>query len=105
MKKRKVEESAPPAASRGKHVPPPDVVAEDIPELTDADFARMRPACEVVLGVVAGARRARGPQKTPTKTQVTLRLDSDIVAHFRAGGRGWQTRLNDALRDLIGKRA
>jgi uncharacterized protein (DUF4415 family) len=41
----------------------------------------------------AGRRKGSG-----TKELVTLRIDRDILDHFRAGGPGWQTRLNDALR-------
>ena len=43
-------------------------------------------------------RGERGPQKAPTKKQVTLRLDKDVVERFRATGPGWQVRINDALR-------
>jgi uncharacterized protein (DUF4415 family) len=32
------------------------------------------------------------------KKYVTLRLDSDVVEHYRASGPGWQTRINDDLR-------
>ena len=42
-------------------------------------------------------RVRRGPQKGPTKTQVTLRLDQRVIDHFKATGSGWQSRLNDAL--------
>ena len=42
--------------------------------------------------------RLRGPQLAPTKQQVTLRLDPDVLAKFRATGPGWQTRANEALR-------
>ena len=35
------------------------------------------------------------------KEQITLRLDAVILDHFRSGGPGWQTRINDALRGLI----
>ena len=35
-------------------------------------------------------RGERGPQKAPTKQQVTLRLDKDVVERFRATGAGWQ---------------
>lgn len=44
------------------------------------------------------AQRLRGPQLAPTKQQVTLRLDPDVLAKFRATGPGWQTRVNEALR-------
>lgn len=42
--------------------------------------------------------RRRGAQATPTKQQVTLRLDPDVLAKFRATGPGWQARINAALR-------
>ena len=45
----------------------------------------------------------RGPQKAPTKEQVTLRLDHEVLAHFRNGGRGWQTRLNDTLKRVVSR--
>ena len=45
-------------------------------------------------------RRGRGrPQGSGKKEQVTLRLDVEILEQFRATGNGWQTRINDALRD------
>jgi uncharacterized protein (DUF4415 family) len=31
---------------------------------------------------------------------VSLRLDPDVIAHFRRGGRGWQSRINEALRKV-----
>ena len=34
---------------------------------------------------------------------VTIRLSRDVIDHFKAGGRGWQTRIDEALRDWIGK--
>ncbi|MEH3158002.1 MAG: BrnA antitoxin family protein [Sphingomonas taxi] len=43
-------------------------------------------------------RRVRGAQVSPTKQQVTLRLDPDVLAKFRATGPGWQARINAALR-------
>ena len=74
----------------------------DAPEWTDEDWARARPAVEAVPHVVERHRHTRGRQKAPTKEKVTVRLDADIVAHFREGGRGWQTKLNEALRQVIG---
>jgi len=71
---------------------------DDAPELTDADFARMRPATEVFPHLV---KRHRGPQKAPTKEQIAIRLDPDILEHFRATGSGWHGRINAALRAHI----
>jgi uncharacterized protein (DUF4415 family) len=45
-------------------------------------------------------KRGRGrPLGSGTKEQVTLRLDTEILEQFKAMGSGWQTRINDALRD------
>ena len=77
------------------------VADSDARELTDEDFARMRPATEVAPHIVEAYRRRRGKQKAPTKERLNIRLDADLVAHFRAMGRGWQTRLNEALRKAV----
>lgn len=47
-------------------------------------------------------RGERGPQKTPTKQLVSLRLDRDVLAHFRKTGPGWQARINATLRRAAG---
>ena len=65
---------------------------EEIPEQTDEDFAR---------GVlhIGGVPVPRGrPKSARPKQPVSLRLDADVVAHFRRGGRGWQSRINGVLR-------
>lgn len=49
-------------------------------------------------GLAERRARLRGPQRAPTKEQVTLRLDQDVIAKFRATGPGWQSRINAALR-------
>ncbi len=36
------------------------------------------------------------------KKQVTIMLDRDVIEHFRSGGKGWQTRVNQALRKAMG---
>ena len=47
-------------------------------------------------------RRGRPPLEHP-KEAVKLRLDADVLNHFRSAGPGWQTRINDALRRATGK--
>lgn len=46
-------------------------------------------------------RRGRGPQKTPTKQRITIRLSAEVVDHFRGGGKGWQSRMDDVLRRWV----
>ena len=50
----------------------------------------------------AAVRRGRPPVAKP-KVSTTIRLSQDVIDHFRAGGRGWQTRIDEALREWIGK--
>jgi uncharacterized protein (DUF4415 family) len=75
---------------------------DENPEWTKEDFARARPASEVVPEIVAAYRRFRGPQKRPTKRLISLRLDPDLIEHFRARGPGWQARINATLRKAVG---
>lgn len=46
-------------------------------------------------------RGERGPQKAPVKERVTLRLSPEVVDYFKAGGSGWQTRLDQALQQYV----
>ncbi|MBB3102558.1 BrnA antitoxin family protein [Azomonas macrocytogenes] len=76
----------------------------DNPELIDENFKRMRPASEIFPEMVMAhieSKKGRGPQKTPTKERITIRLDSDITEYFRSYGDGWQSKLNQALKEYI----
>jgi uncharacterized protein (DUF4415 family) len=76
-------------------------IAEDpdtAPELTDdqLDEAELFEGNRFV-------RRVGRPKGSGTKESVTLRLDRELLDHFRATGPGWQTRINDTLRAAIPK--
>jgi uncharacterized protein (DUF4415 family) len=64
----------------------------EIPELTDEWF---RGADLYEGGKLV--RRGR-PKSVARKEPVSLRLDPDVLAHFRSSGPGWQSRVNAALR-------
>lgn len=68
---------------------------DDAPELTEEFFER---ADEYIGDTLV--RRGR-PRAERTKQAVTIRYDADIIAAFKATGAGWQTRMNDALRDWL----
>lgn len=84
--------------------PRPVVFDEDNPEWTEEDFARARPAHEVLPPeVIAAFGKGRvGRPVGTTKDQVSLRIDRDVLERFRAGGPGWQSRMNAALRAAAG---
>lgn len=75
----------------------------EVRELTAADLRHFKPAAEVLppeLLKVMGIK-PRGPQKAPTKEATTIRLSPDVMAAFKATGRGWQTRIDTALKDWL----
>ena len=45
----------------------------------------------------------RGPQVAPTKTLVSVRYSPEVIEFFKAGGVGWQTRMDDALKQWVAK--
>ena len=87
-----------PIERRIASAPAPDLTDPDNPEWTAEDFARARPAHEVLpASVLEQFPRTRGPQKAPTKKLVSIRLSDTVLSHFKAAGPGWQSRINDAL--------
>lgn len=91
-----------------QHKPSPELIDEENPEWTTADFKRTRPAASVLpelFGAHNAAEMVRSKRGRPVssnpKTHVNLRLDADVIAAFRASGDGWQTRLNAALKDWL----
>jgi uncharacterized protein (DUF4415 family) len=46
-------------------------------------------------------RRGGRPKSDVTKVLLSVRYDADIVEAFKAGGDGWQTRMNGALREWL----
>jgi len=49
--------------------------------------------------------RKRGPQKSPRKVPISIRLSPDVAEGLRATGNGWQGRADEALRSwLLDKR-
>jgi len=49
-------------------------------------------------------RRRRGPQKAPLKVPTTIRFDADVLAALKATGKGWQTRVNQVMREWVERR-
>ncbi len=83
---------------------------EDNPEWTRDEVRRARPAVEMVEQVFGSAaasalRRRRGrPAKIDRKVNLTLRIDPDVLEAYKQEGRGWQTRINQVLRERMPER-
>jgi uncharacterized protein (DUF4415 family) len=72
----------------------------DNPELTDEQLSKARPFVEALPELAASIRRGRGPNKTPTKTLVSLRLSGKVIEKYKADGPGWQSRIDQDLRRI-----
>ncbi len=85
----------------------PDV---DNPEWTPEDMAKARPAADVLPGLIGAKatdellRRGKGrPLKEDRKVNQTIRLDPDVLEAFRNEGKGWQSLINQVLRQNMPK--
>jgi uncharacterized protein (DUF4415 family) len=75
----------------------------EVPEMTDADFAKAKPFKEVFPAQYkAWKKMGRPPVETP-KIHIGFRLAADVVRAIRATGRGYNARVEKVLRDALGK--
>ncbi|HID53599.1 MAG TPA: hypothetical protein EYP41_16395 [Anaerolineae bacterium] len=76
-----------------QNLPDEEIDLSDIPEMTEEQAAR-------------AVRRIGGKVLPKGKVRVNMYLDADIVAYFKmkAGGRGYQTLINETLRQTVGSR-
>ena len=85
----------------------PELIDGDNPEWTDADFAGARPTAEMLPELFGNAAvramlKPRGrPVAEVVKERISIRLDADVLAALRATRKGWQTRVNDAMREWV----
>lgn len=77
----------------------------DSPEFTRADFAKAKPFSEAFPGLSASIRKGRGPNKSPTKELVSIRLSRNVIEHFKKDGDGWQTRIDETLQKAVKRKA
>ena len=66
-------------------MPDNEIDTSDMPELTDAQLAEMK----------------QPERYRPVKKQITVRLDADVLAWLKAGGKGYQSRMNAILRQAM----
>ena len=70
-------------------------------EIRSADLQAFRPATQVLPASLQRKLGVRGPQKSPTKKRITIRLSPQVVERFRATGDGWQSRIDASLQDWL----
>jgi uncharacterized protein (DUF4415 family) len=75
----------------------------DASEATDAELALAKPFGAAFPDLMESIRRGRGrPAIANPRKQISLRLDGDVIEKFKSTGKGWQSRVNEALRKAAG---
>jgi len=75
----------------------------DAPEATDEQIAQAKPFAEAFPDLSASIKRARGrPALDNPKQQVSIRLSPDVLSKLKSQGRGWQSKVDDILRQAVG---
>jgi uncharacterized protein (DUF4415 family) len=76
---------------------------DEVREITAADVALFRPfsALPTAEQKMLLKLRKRGPQKSPKKVPISIRLSPDVAEGLRATGNGWQGRAEEALRSWL----
>ncbi|MDR1228355.1 MAG: BrnA antitoxin family protein [Azoarcus sp.] len=84
------------------------VIDEDgeVSDLSRVDFGTFRPAREVLppelyAGLASLKNRGGRPKSAAPKIQTAIRFDPDVLARLKATGKGWQTRVNDTMREWL----
>lgn len=89
-----------------------EFTTDTLPQLSDEDEAQLRKLTENGDGQIDVSEipelstqllktMSRGQFYRPTKKQVTARLDSDVLLWLKAKGKGYQTRMNEILRQAM----
>lgn len=71
-------------------VPDDEIDFSDIPELTGDQITQIRPSHLVNKAMWK-----------PQKKVLSIRVDADLLEALKASGKGWQTRLNDWIRNGV----
>ena len=77
------------------------IALKNLAEITDAEDAALTAAARADPDNPPRNLGGRPKSENP-KEAVKLRIDADVLARFKEGGRGWQTRMNEALRKAVG---
>ncbi len=87
----------------------PELIDDDNPEWTAEDFAKSRPASEVLYELLSPEiaaemlrpKKSGRPRLENPKIFTGIRLDADVLDSFKSTGKGWQTRMNNALKEWL----
>jgi uncharacterized protein (DUF4415 family) len=81
-----------------KNIKKSDWDSVDSPDLSDELLSRMDPVHKKHPKI---PRRVRGPQKSPTKVPVSIRLSTGVITFFKSKGKGWQSKIDKVLNEYV----
>ncbi len=84
--------------TKPKHIKEKDWQSVDSPALNDELLNKMRPVKESHPEI---PHRVRGPQKDPKKVLVSVRYSPEVIKYFKSTGPGWQSRMDNVLREYV----
>lgn len=84
--------------------PNPELIDDENPEWTEEMFATAVRVHDLPAGLrdkLISLNKGGRPVAENPKVSTTIRFDADVIAFFKASGKGWQTRMNQVLRDYV----
>jgi uncharacterized protein (DUF4415 family) len=93
-------------SKRGKQTIDPEIVKFEEALLRSLDQATLGEGRVNTPQQIVGRRgRPVGSVKAKPKIPTTIRFDQDVLDALKASGRGWQTRVNEAMRDWLARQS
>lgn len=77
--------------------------AGEIREISLEDLQQFQPATKVLPLSLQKKLGVRGQQRTPIKERISIRLSPDVLRAFRAKGPGWQSQIDEALKEWLNR--
>ncbi|MCM1512911.1 MAG: BrnA antitoxin family protein [Oxalobacter formigenes] len=87
-----------------KKKPDPEMIDDENPEWTREEVRTAMRFSDLPLDLQKVLKSGRGPQKAPKKQHINIRLSEEVIEHFKKTGKGWQTRIDEALVELVRQR-
>ena len=84
-----------------KKKPDPEMIDDENPEWTREEVRTAMRFSDLPQNMQKMLKSGRGPQKAPTKTAISIRLSEEVLQYFRETGMGWQTRIDDVLKEWV----
>jgi uncharacterized protein (DUF4415 family) len=76
----------------------------EVRELTADDLKEFKPLSKANPALLSKIKKGigeRGSQKSPTKIPISIRVSPEVAEYFRSAGKGWQTRIDNVLKEYV----